>query len=105
MADLLIEFRDAEGVISTGRPRCSASAIIFFTSRLVDMPAEQHNIIFSYIAPDEMDAPTIVIMDIKRKRFPFVDLFIVTTITYGGLYFIRECAIILAINYSYKAGL
>jgi PTS system cellobiose-specific IIC component len=25
-----------------------------------------------------------------------VDLFIVTTITYGGLYFTRECAIILA---------
>lgn len=67
MADLLIEFRDAKGVDLHRQTALLGFGDHFFTSRLVDMPAEQHNIIFSYIAPDEMDAPTIVITDIKRK--------------------------------------
>lgn len=46
MADLLIEFRDAKGVDLHRQTALLGFGDHFFTSRLVDMPAEQHNIIF-----------------------------------------------------------
>lgn len=46
MADLLIELRDAKGVDLYRQPALLGLGDHFFTSRLVDMPAEQHNIIF-----------------------------------------------------------